>query len=76
MLGKDLGNGTPANVSKEQSINLEELTDPAGENRFIVYVALNPGHQMFDVCRSGHFRGALEILGILPEVLEPMYVRG
>jgi hypothetical protein len=51
-----------------------QITNPARENRFIVNVALDPGHQVFDICWCWHFRGTLVVLGILPEVLEPKYV--
>lgn len=76
MLGKDLGNGTPGNVSTEVVYNVEDnSTNPTREYRFIVDVALHPGHQMFNVCWSRHFCRTLEVLGILPQILEPIGIR-
>ena len=46
-------------------------TDLARKHLFIVDVALNPAHQMFDIIRGGHFRRTFVILRVLPEILEP-----
>jgi hypothetical protein len=45
-------------------------TYSARKHSLIVNIALDPTHQVFDVCRSGHFRGTFEVLRILPEVFE------
>ena len=45
-------------------------TDSAGEYGLVVNIALDPAHQMFDVCRCRHLCRALEVLRILPEVFE------
>jgi hypothetical protein len=46
------------------------LTNTAREGLFIVDIALDPSHQMFDVLRRGHFRWTLEVFGVLPEIFE------
>lgn len=46
------------------------LTNTARENCFVVDVALNPAHQLLDVCRRGHFRRPLVVLGVLPQILK------
>ena len=74
MLGKDLGNGTPKKVSKSSTCG-GQATNSAWEDRFVVNVALNPGHQMFDVGWRWHFGRAFVVLRILPEVFEPSNVR-
>jgi hypothetical protein len=45
-------------------------TDSTGEYSLVVNVALNPAHQVFDVCRGRHLRGTFVVLRILPEVFE------
>jgi len=62
--------------------SLENLPNHAGEGfrkldanstweySFIVNVALNPGHQMFNVRGSRHLCGTFVVLSVLPEVLE------
>ena len=47
-------------------------TNSAWEHRLVVYVALNPSHQMLDVCRCGHFGGPLILFSILPEILKSL----
>ena len=46
-------------------------TDSAGKHLLVVDVALHPAHQVLDVLRRRHFRWALEVLRVLPEVFEP-----
>lgn len=55
---------------KWQTERARRLTKPAGERLFIVDIALHPRHQMFDVLGCRHFRGSLEVLGVLPEIFE------
>jgi hypothetical protein len=45
-------------------------TNSAREDSLVVNVALNPAHQMFDICRSRHLRWAFKVLRILPQVLK------
>jgi hypothetical protein len=49
----------------------EWFTDTAWEGLFIVDIPLYPSHQVLNILRSGHLRGSLEVLSILPEVFEP-----
>jgi hypothetical protein len=39
-----LGNGTPVSVSKRRLNSGDKITNPAGENRLVVDVTLNPSH--------------------------------
>ena len=48
----------------------DSLTIRAWEDGFVVNVALNPSHQVLDVGWSWHLRWTLEVLRILPQVLE------
>lgn len=45
-------------------------TDPAGKHLLVVDIVLDPTHEVFDVLGRRHFGGFLEVLGILPEILE------
>src|SRR3569833_206917 len=49
----------------------ERDADAAGEDGFVVDIALHPGHQLLDVSRRRHLGGLLVVLVVLPEVLEP-----
>jgi hypothetical protein len=51
--------------------------DAGREHGFVVYVGLDPGHEVLDVFGRRHFGGLLVRLGVLPQILEPgsMYVR-
>lgn len=49
-----------------------KLTYPAGKHGFIVDITLDPCHQMLDILRRRHLGRALEILGVLPEILKPI----
>jgi hypothetical protein len=62
MLGKDLGNGTPSNVNIGYVVDGDALTNPAWENRLVINVALDPSHQVLDVCRGRHLRRTLVVL--------------
>jgi hypothetical protein len=44
--------------------------DARGEHGFVVYVGLDPRHEVLDVLRGGHLGGLLVRLRVLPEVLE------
>jgi hypothetical protein len=46
-------------------------TDATGEHLLIVDIALYPSHEVLDVFGSRHLGWPLEVLGVLPEVLEP-----
>ena len=71
MLENVFGNGTPAyHEQLEIWRRQENCTNSAGEDSLIVNIALNPTHQMFDVCWSGHLGWAFVVLGILPQVLK------
>jgi hypothetical protein len=48
-------------------------TDSARKHLFIVHIALNPRHEMFNVFRGGHLGWTLEVLRVLPEILESRY---
>lgn len=50
-------------------------TNPAWEDGFVINIALDPSHEMLDVCRSGHFSRSLVILRILPQIFKPASVR-
>ena len=70
MLEKVFGNCTPMEVRISSVALHTQHTNSAWEHSFIVDVALNPGHQMFNVSWSWHLRGTFVVFGILPEVLE------
>lgn len=57
-------------LALEIRANQKTHTNSAREDCLIVNIALNPAHQVFDVCRCSHLRGAFEVLRILPEVFE------
>jgi hypothetical protein len=42
----------------------------AGKHSFVVNVALNPSHQVFNISRRWHFGRPFVVLRILPEILE------
>lgn len=46
-------------------------TDSAREHLLVVDVGLTPCHEVLDVLWRGHLGWSLEVLGVLPEVLEP-----
>lgn len=46
-------------------------TDATGEHLLIVDIALYPSHEVLNVFGSRHLGWPLEVLGVLPEVLEP-----
>lgn len=48
------------------------LTDTARKHLLVIDVALDPGHQVFDVLGSGHFGWPFVFLRILPEILKPV----
>lgn len=48
----------------------DSLTIRAWEDGLVVNVALNPSHQVLNVGWSWHLRWTLEVLRILPQVLE------
>lgn len=50
------------------------ITGSAGEQLLVVNVALNPGHEMLDVCWGGHFGRSFVVFGVLPEILESFSV--
>lgn len=45
--------------------------DAGREHGFVVYVGLDPGHEVLYVFGRRHFGGFLVGLGVLPEILEP-----
>jgi len=45
-------------------------TYSARKHLLIIDITLNPGHEMLDVFGGRHFGWALEVLTVLPEVLE------
>jgi hypothetical protein len=49
---------------------LEIPTDATGEHLLIVDIALYPSHEVLDVFGSRHLGRPLEVLRVLPEVLE------
>ena len=48
----------------------EGHADAAGHDGLVVDVALDPGHELLDVGGRGHLGRALEVLVVLPQVLE------
>ena len=64
MLGKDLGKGTPGDVSKGHMCGRRgsHYTNSAGKDSFVVNIALNPSHKVLDVCWCGHLCGPFEVL--------------
>jgi hypothetical protein len=48
--------------------------DSAGEHSFVVNIALDPSHQVFDISWRWHFGWPFVILRILPEILESAQV--
>jgi hypothetical protein len=48
----------------------ERDANSAGENGLVVYVALNPTHEVFNVRWCWHFRWPLVVFGVLPQILE------
>lgn len=56
------------------SIWQDGRTDSAGEDLFIVDIALHPTHQMLHVGRRRHLGRSLVMFRILPEVFEPVLV--
>lgn len=49
-----------------------EPTYPAREHRFVIDITLDPCHQMLDIFRCRHLGRSLEIIGVLPEIFEPI----
>lgn len=54
--------------------DVDEHTNSAREHLLIVYIALHPRHQMLNVLRCRHLCWLLEVLVVLPQILE--FVRG
>lgn len=61
-------------VAPLRSIVRRIHTDAAGKHLLVVDIALHPGHQMLDIFRCRHLGWSLEVLRILPEVLEPAQI--
>lgn len=49
-----------------------KYTNPAGHDSLVIDAALDPSHELLDVCRCWHLGRALEVLVVLPEILEPV----
>jgi hypothetical protein len=58
-------------VSVDTVLNATGRTNATRENRLVVNIALDPSHQLLDVCRRRHLGRSFEVLGILPQILEP-----
>ena len=71
--GNVLGNETPGTMldGPQRVPCSASLTNLAWELGLLVNDALHPAHQVLNVGRGRHLGRTLEILGILPQVLEP-----
>ncbi len=49
-----------------------QRTNSAWKHGLIVDIALNPSHQVLDVCWRRHLSRSLVVLGVLPEVFKPI----